>query len=175
MLSSIEAVERLLMRLGIASGIATLLIMVCVVADVTGRYVFNNPIHGATEMSELLLVAMVFFGLAAAQQGRQNYAIDIATRHLPAGLQSAFDLLGYVFCLVVTALLAWFSTNQAFNSFGRGEAGFGIIPFPIWPARFVLAIGLWLLALQLVCDIIRHLAGKPRSQPAEAAHAGSHE
>lgn len=171
MLATIEAVERFLMWLGIASGISTLLITLCVVVDVTGRSIFNNPIHGATELSELLLVAMVFFGLAAAQQGRQNYAIDIATRHLPASLQSALDLLSYLFCLAVTLALAWFSTNQAFSSFERGEAGFGIIPFPIWPARFLLAIGLWLLAVQFICDTLRHLAGKPRV----VAAGGSHE
>lgn len=174
MLALIEKIERLLMRLGIASGIATLLIMICVVADVTGRALFNNPIHGATEMSELLLVAMVFFGLAAAQQGRQNYAIDMAMRHLPQGVQSFFELVSYVFCLVLIAAIAWFSTKQGFESFRRGEAGFGIIPFPIWPARFVLAAGLWLLALQFLCDILRQVTGQPKVQ-AESVTAGSHE
>lgn len=171
MLAKIEAVERWLMWLGIASPIATLAIMLVVVADVTMRFVFNAPIHGATEASELLLVAMVFVGLAAAQQGRQNYAIDMVTRHLPQIVQSALELLAYVFCLAVTLALAWFSTRQAFDSYARGEAGFGIIPFPIWPARFVLALGLWLLALQFVCDILRHVMGQPRA----ASTAGSHE
>lgn len=173
MIAVIERVEWLLMRLGIASGVTTLLITLSVVSDVFGRAVFNHPIHGATELSELLLVAMVFFGLGAAQQGRQNYAIDVATRHLPASLQSALDLLSYVFCLVLIAVLAWFSTNQAISSFGRGEAGFGIFPFPIWPARFVLAVGLWLLAAQFLCDTLRHLAGAPRIDANEGA--GSYE
>lgn len=173
MLAAIETIEALLMRLGIASGITTLLITLTVVADVVGRAVFNHPIHGATELSELLLVAMVFFGLAAAQQGRQNYAIDIATRHLPKGVQSALEVFGYLFCLAVTVALAWFATNQAISSFQRGEAGFGIFPFPIWPARFVLAVGLWLLALQFLCDVLRHLIGAPRAITPEGA--GSHE
>lgn len=173
MLALIDKIEHLLMRLGVLSGIATLLITLCVVVDVTGRAVFNNPIHGATEMSELLLVVMVFVGLAAAQQGRQNYAIDMAARHLPERLQSVLDLLGYVFCLAVVGALAWFSTNQAVSSFQRGEAGFGIFPFPIWPARFVLAFGLWLLALQFACDVYRHVTGQPRA--VAAGGAGSHE
>lgn len=171
MLAKIEAVERWLMRLGIASGIATLAITLIVVCDVAARNVFNAPIHGANEASELLLVAMVFMGLAAAQQGRQNYAIDMATRNLPQSVQSVLELLAYLFCLLVTGALAWFSTRQALDSFHRGEAGFGVIPFPIWPARFVLAGGLWLLAVQFVCDILRHAMGQPRA----AATAGSHE
>lgn len=175
MLPVIESVERLLMRLGLLSGIATLLITLCVVADVAGRSLFNSPIHGATEMSELLLVAMVFMGLAAAQQGRQNYAIDMATRHLPQGIQSALELVSYVFCFAVTLGLSWFSTKQAIESFHRGEAGFGIFPFPIWPARFVLAFGLWLLTAQFLCDILRHVTGQPRVALAEGSNLGSHE
>lgn len=174
MIAVIETIERMLMRLGIVTGITTLLITLCVVADVVGRSVFNNPIHGATEMSELLLVIMVFIGLAAAQQQRQNYAIDMAMRHLPQGVQSVFELISYVFCFVLVAALAWFSTKQGMDSFTRGEAGFGIFPFPVWPARFVLAIGLWLLALQFLCDILRHVTGQPRA-PAESLTAGSHE
>jgi len=174
MIQLIEVIERLLMRLGVASGIATLLITVVVVVDVAGRSIFNHPIHGATELAELLLVAMVFFGLAAAQQGRQNYSIDIATRSLPANVQGLIDLLGYLVCLSVVGILAWLSTKQAFVSWERGEAGFGIIPFPIWPARFVLAFGFWLLAVQLVCDILRHLAGQPRISTL-GPNSGSHE
>lgn len=172
MLTLIEAVERLLMRIGILSGVSTLLIMLAVVVDVAGRFLFNNPIHGATELCELLLVAMVFFGLALTQQNRQNYAIDVAARHLPAGLQWVLDLLGYLFCLAVALVLAWFGTNMAFNSYERGESGFGIIPFPIWPARFVLAVGLWLLVLQFVCDILRSVTGNARIV---AEGTGSHE
>lgn len=170
MLATIDAIERWLARLGILSGVMTLLITIVVVADVTGRFLFNHPIHGATELSELLLVAMVFIGLAAAQQDRQNYAIDMVTRHLPVSVQKFLEILSYVLCMLVVAALAWFSLRQAFDSYDRGEAGFGIIPFPIWPARFVLAIGLWLLALQFFCDITRHLMGQVRATASRESH-----
>ena len=176
MLQLIEAVEGLLSRLGIASGFATLLITLIVVLDVAGRSLANAPIHMSTEISELLMVVLVFFGLAAAQQTRQNFAIDIATRHLPQGLQMLVEHLGYLFSLVLVGVLAWLSTKQAYSAFERGETGFGIIAFPIWPARFILALGLWLLALQLLCDILRYLMGAPRLAAAEGdTKPGSHE
>lgn len=175
MLSLIEAIEWLLLRLGVLSGFATLIVTLVVVTDVAGRSLFNTPLHSATEVSELLLVALVFLGLAGAQQKRQNYAIDIASRHLPGPLQNALETAGYLFCLVLTVGLAWFSTKQAISSYGRGEAGFGIIPFPIWPARFILSIGLWLLSAQFVCDILRYLTGNLRVTAADDAISGSHE
>lgn len=162
MISLIERVERGLLALSIFSGFATLLIIIVVCIDVAGRFLFNAPLHGGVEFSELLMVVLVFFGLAAAQQQRQNYSIELLTRHLPLGAQKALELLGYLTCLGIVLLLAWPSSKQAVMSFERGEAGFGIVPFPLWPARILLAIGLWLLALQFLCDIYRFLVGQPR-------------
>jgi len=175
MLSAIEAVEWFLSRLGVLSGFATLLITLLIVADVAGRSMFDSPLHGATEISELLLVALVFLGLASAQQKRQNYAIDVASRHLPVRLQVGLEHLGYLFCLLLTIGLAGFTTHQAMASYARGEAGFGIMPFPIWPARFLLAGGLWLLALQFVCDLLRYVMGHPRAAVGGDVAGGSQE
>lgn len=175
MLSLIERVETVLSRLGIASGFATLLIMLVIVVDVTTRTLFNSPIEMSTEVSELLMVVLVFLGLAAAQQNRQNYAIDIASRHLPRLLQGILENLGYLFCLALVGTLAWLSTKQAVTAYDRGETGFGTIPFPIWPARFILAFGFWLLTLQFACDILRYLMGRPRIDPAAEGSIGSHE
>lgn len=162
MIALIERIEQGLLGLSILSGFATLLIILAVMMDVTGRFLFNAPLHGAVEVSELLMVVLVFFGLAGAQQQRQNYAIEVLVRHFPEWLQKLFELLGYVICLVVVVLLAWPSSLQAISSFERGEAGFGIVPFPIWPARVLLAVGLWLLAVQFACDIYRFIVGMPR-------------
>ncbi len=162
MLTLVERFENFLIRLGVISGFATLLITLIVVIDVAGRAFFNSPLHSGVEISELLLVTLVFLGLSAAQQQRQNFALEIVTRHLPPRLQTLIEMIGYILCLAIVVLLAWPSTKQAFAAFERGEAGFGIVAFPIWPARFVLAVGLWLLALQFLCDIYRLATGTAR-------------
>ncbi len=162
MFSIIDRLERLLLRLGVVSGFATLVIMLIVCVDVAGRFLFNAPLHSGVETSELLLVSLVFLGLASAQQQRQNFAIEVVSRHLPARAQRGLELLGYVVCLVIVVLLAWPSTVQAISSFERNEMGFGIVAFPVWPARILLALGLWLLSLQFAFDVLRLLAGRPR-------------
>lgn len=169
MTTLVGSIERLLIRLGVISGFATLIIMVIVVIDVAGRAIFNAPLHSGVEISELLLVALVFLGLGAAQQQRQNFAIELFVRHLPRSVRTAIEVVGYIVCLGIVVLLAWPSTNQAISSFNRNEMGFGIVPFPIWPARIVLALGLWLLALQFLCDIYRLMTGQESSrEPAPA-------
>jgi TRAP-type C4-dicarboxylate transport system permease small subunit len=160
--------EAALVRLGTLSGFGTLLIMIVVCVDVAGRAIFNSPFHSGVEVSELLLVCLVFFGLAAAQQQKQNFAVDILTQHFPVWLQRSLELAGYVICLAIIVMIAWPSSKQAITSFQRGESGFGIVPFPVWPARAILALGLWLLAMQFACDIFRHLSGPAKASSGQS-------
>ncbi len=166
MFALLDRLESLILRLGIVSGFATLLIMVIVCIDVGGRFLFNAPLHSGVETSELLLVSLVFLGLAAAQQQRQNFAIEVLSRLLPPRGQRGLELFGSLLCLIIVVLLAWPSANQAMSSFRRNEMGFGIVAFPVWPARFLLTTGLWLLAFQFAVDILRLICGRPRI-PAE--------
>lgn len=168
-----DRIEAMLVRLGVLSGFATLVIMVIVCIDVAGRAVFNAPLHSGTELSELLLVALVFLGLGAAQQQRQNFAVDVVVRHFPERVRRGFDLFSYVVCFGLVLTLAWPSTKQAIASFERGESGFGIVAFPVWPARTILAIGLWLLAVQFASDIYRLLTGRPNPRSAGIESAAS--
>ena len=152
--------ERLSLQLGTLSGFATLAIMIAVTVDVAGRFFFNSPIPGANEFSELLLVAMIFLGLAAAQQQRQHFAIEIAIQHLPPTARRWVDLVSLLISLAIVGLLAWLSAKQSWTAMLQDEASYGLIAFPIWPARMVLAFGLGLLGVQIVLDILRLLRGR---------------
>ncbi len=153
--------QRMTLNLGILSGFGTLVIMVLIVVDVAGRTLFNTPIPGSNEFSELLLIAMIFLGLAAAQQRREHFAIELAIQYLPPSAKRWVTLGGWLVSLAVVGLLAWLSARQAWTSMLRNEASYGTIAFPIWPARAVLALGLGLLSLQLVIDIVRALRPTP--------------
>jgi TRAP-type C4-dicarboxylate transport system permease small subunit len=161
---------RLTIQLGTLSGFATLAMMVVVVLDVGGRTFFNTPIAGGNESCELLLVGMIFFGLAAAQKQRQHFAIEIATQHLPAAAQRWVKLFGWLVSFAIVGLLAWVSAKQSWTSMLRGEASYGTISFPIWPARMVIAVGLGLLALQFALDTVRLLGGEDRPGP-DSSHS----
>lgn len=163
MFKTIDQIERIIQGLGSASGFATLVILLVVCIDVAGRSFFNAPLHAGVEASELMLVSLVFLGLAAAQQRRNNFAIDILYNNLPSSAQRGLDVIGIVVCLAITSTMAWPSTMQAISSFQRNEMGFSLVAFPIWPARIVIAGGLWLLVLQFAFDLLRIVLNQPKA------------
>ncbi|NYT23463.1 TRAP transporter small permease [Alcaligenaceae bacterium] len=151
----IRSIDKFTAYLGILSGFTVFLIMVVVCADVVGRSFFNKPLLGATELSELLLASLIFFGLAAAQQARHHYIVELVVVRLSPRPQSLLAGLTHLLSAGVVAMLAWYSTGQAFTSYEMGEISFGTVEFPIWPARAVVAFGLILFSLQYLIQFMR--------------------
>src|SRR3546814_11605223 len=79
----IRAIEKLSGFLGVLSGLATLIITITVILDVALRAAFNAPILGATEFSTLLLLVLVYLGLASVQAGKANFSVEIMVAILP--------------------------------------------------------------------------------------------
>lgn len=151
----IRYIDKLTAYLGLLSGFTVALIMVVVCSDVVGRSFFNKPVLGATELSELLLACLVFFGLAAAQQAKHHYIVELVVVRLSPTTQAVLGGVTHLLSAGVVAMLAWYSTGQAFTSYEMEEISFGTVAFPIWPARAVVAFGLILFAVQYLVQFMR--------------------
>jgi len=57
-------------------------LMLLTVTDVTGRYLFIRPVEGAAEISELMLVLIIFLGLSATQRAGGHIAMEAITELL---------------------------------------------------------------------------------------------
>lgn len=151
----IRSVEKISGILGGLSGFTTLIITITVIMDVALRAILNAPIPGATEFSTLLLVALVYLGLASVQAGKSNFSVEIIVAHLPPRVRRAQETLVTLLSAAAVGLLVWYTGKEAWISTMRGEMTFGAITFPVWPSRIIVTFGLAILWLQLVCDVLR--------------------
>ena len=61
------------------------------VYEVAMRYFFNRPVMGTYELSELMLAAIVFFGLAYTAVEQGHIRVDLITSILPKKIQAFLD------------------------------------------------------------------------------------
>lgn len=155
----IRIVERFHVALGIVSGLLILAITLIVAADVAMRTLFNAPVPAATEVSTLVMVGMIYLGLAAVQQNKANFRVEILVATLPRRAKWALELLTTLIAASIIALLAWFTSHEAWTATMRQEMSFGAYVFPVWPARVVIAVGFVMLFVQLVIDLIMLCSG----------------
>ena len=70
-----------------------LVMMVLIVSNMVGRSVLNIPIHGTIELTEFMMVGIVYFTLAYAQAKKKHIRVELLYEVLPHKVQLACDLL----------------------------------------------------------------------------------
>jgi TRAP-type C4-dicarboxylate transport system permease small subunit len=96
--------------LGVAASIILLAMMVLTTVDVVARYVFNRPLRGAFEVTELLLLVLIFAGLPLVSFTNEHAVMDFIDRVLGRralrGVQGGVELVSAVLMLGL-AWLVW--------------------------------------------------------------------
>ena len=131
-----------------------LAMMVLIVSNTVGRYVLNTPIHGTIELTEFMMVGIVYFTLAYAQANKKHLRVELLYEFFPRKIQLACDLAAYMIGLIVFALISWQGVLSFLDSWEFGEATMGYVAFPIYPAKAAVPVGCFLLCLRLYIDII---------------------
>lgn len=130
------------------SGALTLVLMLLVVAEVVMRDFFDSTLGGTLEISEVLLVFVVFTGVAYAQQVGDHVSTDLVTSRMPRQAAAIVRTTGLAIAAGVILWLAWVSLGRGLDAMAAGESRFGLRSVPVWPARLVIPLGALLLGLQ---------------------------
>ena len=102
----------------------------------------------------LLLLALVFIGMAGAESKGENYSVTILVQALKRDTQRVLRTIARLVSLLALTLMAWFSWSRGIAAMFASEASYGVISYPVWPSRLLIAFGLTMLALQLVAGIL---------------------
>ncbi|MGP9586644.1 TRAP transporter small permease subunit [Micrococcaceae sp. AOP34-BR2-30] len=110
------------------------------VADVVNRNFRGQSILGVVEISTLLLVAIAFLGLAAAELGGKHVAVSLVEERLGRNGRLILSVIRTLLLLMlaVALLVGMFMVLE--SSFIRGETTNDILRLPTWPAKVVLFI-----------------------------------
>lgn len=134
--------------------VAIMVMIVLTTADVILRYVFNNPIPGTFEVEAMLIVFVVFLSLAYIQSRRAHIRVDVLISHLPPVGQLYLSIVGHFISLSIFGVIAWQGGVAAHEAWVTGDYTMGLIPYPFWPAKWALAIGVAFFCLRFVSDIV---------------------
>jgi len=141
----------------IAAGIIMVL-MFLTTADVIGRYVFNSPIQGAYDASEVMMVGVVFLGIAYVQSMKGHVKVEVITSWLPQRAQLGLDAFGYLVGFCLMALITWYSAGYAWKAWVTQDHTLGIVEIPFWPGKSLIPFGSGLLCLRLLSDVVTNFA-----------------
>lgn len=174
----IGTVHALSRGLALLAGAIILLLLAVTLTDAGMRNLGDSSIRGVLEWSETLLVVVIFLGLPYTMHVGGHVAIDSMVQRMPAGLRGPAILLGYIATLPVLVWTTKATIAAAIASFQSQEVRMGMVEIPLWPARSAVALGAFLLTLEISIELYRYvqqcLADGASDQRGEDCPAGGY-
>jgi len=92
---------------GLLAATALFAIMLLTLADVTGRKLLSQSVTGSLELTELLMVAVIFAGLPLVSLRSEHIVFDSLDPYLPRALRRVQQALVDLFCVAALGGIAW--------------------------------------------------------------------
>lgn len=141
------------------SAACLLLIMVVGSVDALTTNVFLQPVPAALEFSETLLAIGIFLCFAFVTSQREHIAVDLLISRAPLKVQRASTFMALVLSGLVFGLMANEAWTLAMTSLKFDEYANAMIRFPIYPAKFLVAVGCGIASLECVRQLVWLLVG----------------
>ena len=125
--------------LGAAAAVLLLGLVAITTADVIGRYIFNWPLRGAFEITELLLLTLIFAGLPLASRADEHVTLDFVDIALGVKGRLLLRRLIDFICGVIILGLAWRVWVKAGKIAGYGDTT-EVLRIPVGPFVYFMAV-----------------------------------
>jgi TRAP-type C4-dicarboxylate transport system permease small subunit len=124
-------------------------LMLLTTSDVIGRGFFRKPIPGTFELSEYVLAVFILLGAAYTQQVKGHVGVDFITSRLSPPVRAGCEIITTLLSLFIIAIVIW----QGFLEGVRERTVSDMLRIPQYPFRLLVAVGGFLLWLELLIDL----------------------
>ena len=149
--------KRICLAFGAVAAASLAIMMLSTSADTSLRYMFNAPLPGVFELNEVLLVVVVFLGIAWTQVERGHTRVVLVMRRLEMRTAIKMDIVCWVVCFLFLGALGVQSAKEALRSISINEFRWGAVQMPIWWAKSLVPLGCWMTCIQFLIDIWKDL------------------
>lgn len=129
--------EVLQTALSVTSAAVLFLMMMLTAVDVAARYLFNKPLTGAFEVTEILLAALIYCGLPLVSAKREHIVIDTFDPFFSPRLKRGLDMAAEVVCAATLAGVGYLIFRRAARIADYGDTT-NVLKLPLAPVVYVM-------------------------------------
>lgn len=134
-------------------------LMICMTfVDVFLRYVFNSPLMGIKEYTEVLLVLMLAFSVSYTYDKGGHIRVDLITSRLSGRLAPAWELVTLTMTLGLSFLVAWQCVIQSEYFVTAKKIHGTVVHISAIPFQIALTLGFFILTIMILRDCLRSAA-----------------
>lgn len=127
--------------------LAVAFVAIATTVNVLLRAAGPSSISGMVDLSVILLVIIVFTGIAQAERTDTHVRMQLITDRLPPHVAASVRGVSQAASAVIVSGFIYATADRALQSFRVGERQVSALGWPVWPARMLITVGLSLLLL----------------------------
>ena len=127
--------------------------MLLTITDVILRKTVSKSILGTVEVTEFMMVILVFFTLAQTEILDGHVKVDLVISRFSARAQAFVDMVTQFTCFLLFVLFTWSVLVYSAEMKASGEVSQDLW-LPIYPFIYVVAVGCALLSLTLLIKFL---------------------
>jgi len=149
-----DKLGRISVALAYVGAFSLFCIMCLTTADVVGRYFFNAPILGVFELTEFMVLILIFSFLAYTQFAKAHVSVDLLITLFPKRFRIYIELFNHSLCLILMGLITYMGFSRALElvEFGEASPNLGV---PLYPFVFFLVLGCIVMCIEYIRDLLR--------------------
>ncbi len=146
---------RLETLLGVMAGSVLFGMMLLTFVDVVLRYIFNSPLRGSFEVTELMMVVLIFAGLPLVSRHDEHVTMDFLDHAVPRRWRRALRAFAHVACGAMLLGVGWLMWERASKVAQYGDAT-AALKIALAPFGYVMALLIFVTAvIHLVMAFVR--------------------
>lgn len=156
----LHRIDYLAMILYIVGAIALGALFLITFSDIAARFLFNVTVWGTLEISEYLLVAIIFLALGFAQLTGTHVRVEMLLSRLGARTQSVLNIIALLMGIGFFIIMMLQTAERAYICWAGGILlPATTVKLPIfWPSA-IGAFGCLILVISLFTQLIRNTIG----------------
>ncbi len=161
----LNRINRVLLVVSMGALVVTTIILTYAVIT---RHFLRSPTDWQDEAAVFMLIGATFFCSAYVQSLRGHIGIEVLSSLLPPAINAVriviVDALSFLFC----AFFAWKSWTLVHEAWRDGQTTTSAFAPPLWIPYLMMALGVTLLALQILVQVLDRLTAKRSGRRASA-------
>ena len=121
----------------LAAGLLFCMMLVTFI-DVIGRYLFDAPVPGGFEVTELMLAALIFLGLPLVTASDGHVTVDLFDSLIPQRLRPLQAWLVSLLTIFAFAVMTWKMWQFAWRTYSYADTT-AVLQIPYSPLVFMMA------------------------------------
>lgn len=139
-----------------------MVVLICL--EIFLRKSVNFSIPSVIEISEFLMVILVYLSMAYAQAVRANIRMDFVLNRLRTRNRAKIEFICSLAAAFLFSLIAWQGLLHTWNDFILGETTFGHPKLLLWPHKLFIPLGSSFLVFRFLLDSLEALSKMERGE-----------